>query len=74
MFGDADNNALSKVVNRTVEVDDEEWATLHKHSKNHAKPPEDQKHKRFVQRCANLLDLQRLLPAQTGAKTCLHAL
>ena len=46
----AENSALSKVVNRTVEVDDQEWAALHKHSKNHAKPPVDLKHKRFVQR------------------------
>ncbi|KAA6417271.1 MAG: cyclic nucleotide-binding [Trebouxia sp. A1-2] len=28
-----ENNALSKVVNRSVEVDNEEWAALHKHSK-----------------------------------------
>ncbi|DBA74007.1 hypothetical protein WJX77_011223 [Trebouxia sp. C0004] len=45
-----ENNALSKVVNRSVEVDNEEWAALHKHSRNRARCPVDQKHKRFVQR------------------------
>lgn len=52
-------------MNRSVEVDNEEWAALHKHSKNRAQSPVDQKHKRFVQRCvvsfANTTKIPRLI-------------
>jgi len=39
--GFADNNALSRMVNRTVEVDDKAWAKLHINSQNAPKVTED---------------------------------
>lgn len=37
----ADNNALSRMVNRTVEVDEKGWTALHNNSQNAAKLSED---------------------------------